>query len=160
MRLSSFLSANNTLHPRQHGFHSGYSTDSALHPFIAKIISAWENKEFIISTYMDLAKAFDGLDHGILLQKLPLNGIIGPALNWIDSYHSNRMQQVKIGNKISSPLPMTTGIPQGSIVGLILFLLYVNNIFLLTDNHPAFLSLYADDSTCLVSSRSLELAIS
>lgn len=81
------------------------------------------------------------------------------GLKWIVSYLSNHTQQVKIKNKIPTPLSITAGIPQGSIVGPILFLPYVNDIFLLTHNISACLLLYADDPTCIVSSDSLDTAI-
>ena len=97
-----------------------------------------------ISIFMDLSKAFDTLDHIILLEKIRYYGINGTSLDWFRSYLSNRKQYVEIDNEKSPCLYIKTGVPQGSILGPLLFLIYMNDI---PNASQAFrFILYADDT--------------
>ena len=104
-----------------------------------------DKNEIPFSIFLDLSKAFDTLDHTILLQKLKHYGIGGKALNLCESYLSNRTQYVEINGVKSGALPITTGVPQGSILGPLLFIIYINN-FSLASQVFTFIS-YADDTT-------------
>ena len=92
-------------------------------------MSALDHKELSISIYMDLSKAFDTLDHSILIDKLSHYGIKCNALKWFSSYLSNRTIYVEIDNAKSSVRHLTTSVPQGSILGPLLFLIYMNDIW-------------------------------
>ena len=104
-----------------------------------------DSGHLIFSIFLDFHKAFDSVDHSILLSKLEIYGIRGHALSWFESYLSNRKQFVRVNNKISNLQQITYGVPQGSILGPLLFLIFINDI-----NHSSNLFkfiLYADDST-------------
>ena len=83
---------------------------------IYRITEAIENKQFSLGTFLDLSKAFDSISHEILLRKLPIYGIRGTGLNWFKSYLTNRLQYVDIGISSSAYLPITSGVPQGSVL--------------------------------------------
>ena len=110
-----------------------------------RVISALDDKDLPISIFMDLSNAFDTLDHTTLLHKLKYYGINGITLNWFNSYLSNRSQYVKIDNVLSTKMVINTGVSQGSILGPLLFLIYMNDI---PNSSQAFrFVLYADDTT-------------
>ena len=110
-----------------------------------RIISALDQKHLPLSIFMDLSKAFDTLNHEILLKKLQYYGINGTALHWFSSYLINRKQYVELNNTSSTISTLNIGVPQGSILGPLLFLIYINDM---PNASNAFkFILYADDST-------------
>ena len=116
------------------------------------------DKEHVIGIFLDLSKAFDTLNHKILLHKLQLYGIRGNAYRWLENYLSNRQQYVTFNGIDSTFKNIECGVPQGSILGPLLFLLYVNDI----SNTSALLSfiLFADDTNICYSHTELETVIS
>ena len=102
-----------------------------------------------ICVYLDLSKAFDTLDHSILLEKLNNYGVSGPSLLWFQSYLSNRLQFTVFNDSTSSSLPLATGVPQGSILGPLLLLVYLNDIYKASEKLQ--MILYADDTTLISS---------
>ena len=112
----------------QCGFRSGHSTSLALLQLYNKISSAIDLNEFTIGIFLDLSKAIDTVNHSILFDKLQHYGIRGVALDWFKSYFSNRLQFVQFNGVYSKKNPICCGVPQGSILAPLLFLLYINDI--------------------------------
>ena len=144
-QLSAYLSENKNIFCSQHGFRQNHSTETATLEFVDKILQHLENNETPISIFLDLTKAFDTLNHDILLYKLSFYGINNTALNWFSSYLSNRYQFVEFKNCHSSKLKIQTGVPQGSVLGPLLFSIYINDINIASTAFDFIL--YADDTT-------------
>ena len=137
----------------QFGFQSGKSTIDAVNKLVHLITEALENRRITLSVFLDLCKAFDCVDHKILIKKLHKYGIRGVALNWIKSYLTDRSQQVQVKNKLSRNSKLTFGVPQGSILGPVLFLLYVNNVDSSIENGN--MVKYCDDTNLCFESESI-----
>ena len=152
-RLINFIDKYNTLFNKQFGFRSGHSTDHAILCILDKIQSAVESGLFSCGIFLDLSKAFDTVNHSILLDKLEYYGICGVAKEWFSSYLRNRKQFVSINNTCSSYLDITCGVPQGSVLGPLLFLIYIND-FQRCSSKLDF-HLFADDSNLFYASKSL-----
>ena len=127
-RLLRFLNNHNILSDNQYGFRKHHSTAYALACLYDKISSAIENKECTVGIFIDLSKAFDTVDHNILISKLEHYGVRGTALRWLKSYLSNRQQYVEFNGVSSESLEIKCGVSQGSILGPLLFLLYTNDL--------------------------------
>ena len=152
-RLINFLEKKQLIFHGQYGFRSNHSTSHALLLITDKIQKAIEDGMFGCGIFLDLKKAFDTVDHEILLKKLEFYGIRGLPLQWFSSYLKNRKQFVSIGNVVSDQKPISCGVPQGSVLGPLLFLLYINDFSNSTtglDFH-----LFADDSNLFYSHKNL-----
>ena len=147
-RLSEFAETNNILSPSQFGFRKNHSTVHPLVHFVNTVSSALNKKHHVIAIFCDLRKAFDTVDHKILLNKLKKIGVRGVELEWFRSYLSDRKQFVFVEGKCSPLLTILLGVPQGSILGPLLFLLYIND---LPEASSLLSSLFADDTTLLSS---------
>ena len=132
------------LYEKQFGFRAKHSTNQAILSIVDNIQRAIENKEYSCGIFLDFAKTFDTVNHGILLKKLEMYGIRGVANDWFQSYLSNRKQYVYLNNTASDLCSLNCGIPQGSVLGPLLFLLYIND-FNRCSNIFDF-RLFADDS--------------
>ena len=114
--------------PLDHGFRKNHSTSLALIDLYEKVSLALDRNEHAVGVFLDLSKAFDTVDQNILLDKLEHYGIRGVALDWVRSYLSNRLQFVQFNGQCSSPQTICCGVPQGSILGPLFFLLYINDL--------------------------------
>ena len=124
-----YLESRNILYPLQFGFRQKCSTNHALIQITESIHNSTENNEFGCGIFIDLKKAFDTVNHSILLSKLNHYGVRGKAYDWFQSYLSNREQFVCINGHKSDSLSITYGVPQGSILGPLLFLLCILMIY-------------------------------
>ena len=128
VRLVSFLNRNNIIYNGQYGFRKDHSTAMALLDLVEEITNAIDSKKTTVGIFIDLKKPFDTVNHDILLQKLRIYGIRGQAISWLQSYLTNRKQYVHFNGSDSDMLKVLCGVPQGSILGPILFLIYINDI--------------------------------
>ena len=148
-RLLKFINKHNVLYPNQFGFQANRSTSMALITLIDKITESIDNGNNVLGIFLDFSKAFDTVDHSILIEKLQCYGIRGLALLWIKNYLNNRKQYVSYNGVKSNLLTIKCGVPQGSILGPLLFLLYINDIANVSEK--IFLLLFADDSNAFIS---------
>ena len=144
-QLYNYFHENQLFYPSQYGFRKMHSTELAALELTDRILKDIDERNVSLAIFMDLSKAFDTLDHQILLTKLNFYGIGGLALDWFSSYLTGRKQYVEVDGVKSGLLPLSTGVPQGSILGPLLFLIYMNDIP--NANEDFKYILYADDTT-------------
>ena len=148
-RVIDFITKYNILYTNQFGFQKGMSTEYAINSLLHNIVHSINKDETGFCILLDFAKAFDTVNHEILLDKLQYYGIRGTALKWFQSYLLDRMQCTEIGNTQSNLEYVKCGVPQGSILGPLLFLLYINDIVLSSKLFK--FTLFADDTTLFYS---------
>ena len=145
LQLSSYFETNKLLFDNQYGFRPKHSTEHAALELIDRIINKMDTNEIPLNIFLDLSKAFDTIDHTILLNKLKYYGLKGPTLNLFQSYLTNRRQYTEIEDTTSTILPIQVGVSQGSILGPILFIIYVNDLPQCSNKFDFIM--YADDTT-------------
>ena len=157
-RIYSFFSSKGILTDSQFGFRKGHSTTHAIHHSVDIVKKAHKLKKHVIGIFIDLSKAFDTLDHSILLDKLNHNGIRGTANNLLKSYLTGRKQYTHFSGHDSDNQNVLFGVPQGSVLGPLLFLLYINDVVNCFNGEGCRFVVYADDTNIFVIDDSREAA--
>ena len=166
LQIIDYMDSNELLHPNHHGFRAGHSTTTCLIQMYDAWVEAVDQGRHTGACFLDLSAAFDIVDHPLLLEKLKLYGFSENALSWVGSYLTGRSQSVYIESFLSKIQPVPTGVPQGSILGPLLYIIFTNELPELIHDHQARdtkffnmkcsvcgnLCCYADDSTLSFSS--------
>jgi hypothetical protein len=151
-KLTTHLLSNNLLYNHQYGFLPNRSTEQNLIQILNYITTAFNEGLYCVGVFLDLRKAFDVCSHEILLKKLKKMGISGIAYNWFASYLSGRSQCVEVSGNMSEFIELAISVIQGSTLGPLLFLCYINDFWSAT---TLFSVLFADDTTCLAKGKVL-----
>ena len=154
VRLRDYIDHNNILSERQFGFRTGLSTCMALLQLVDELTDSVDKNKVTAGVFIDLAKAFDTIDHGILLKKLQHYGIRGVALSFFKSYLCCRKQYVFLNETKSELLTITCGVPQGSILGPILFLIFINDLNSVSSKLKTIM--FADDTNLFSTGNSID----
>ena len=151
-RLYKFATSKNIIYENQYGFRSHHSTSHAVNYSIDKITCNLENKNHVLGIFIDLSKAFDTICHEKLLSKLENYGIRGTPLALLQSYMANRKQAINFNGTKSNLLSVLCGVPQGSVLGPLLFILYINDI--INCSNSGHFVMFADDTNIFISGSS------
>ena len=153
-RLTQFLENNKILFVSQYGFRALHSCEHALLEAQNCLHQALDKKQIAVLLLIDFSKVFDMVDHGILLDKLEHYGVRGHILNWFRTYLTGRRQYVHVNGKNSEEMVLNYSVPQGSILGPLLFILYINDLPQVSK--LAEYIFYADDANIIITADSYE----
>ena len=146
-RLYKYLKTEKNVYPKQFCFQRGHSIEHAIVKLANQIYESFERNKYTLGVFIDLSKAFDTVNHSVLIKKLQMYGVRGVNLAWFCSYLANRKQYISLGHDLkTSTQNILCGVPQGSILGPLLFLLYVNDLPNSSVLEPI---IFADDTNIL-----------
>ena len=157
-RMLNYIDGMFILNEKQFGFRKLYNTSDAILEFLSDIVSCLESNSYLISVFIDFSKAFDCISHDILLQKMSKFGFYGSYLKWFESYLSNRQQYLQLNADVSDRISIKTGVPQGSILGPLLFNLYINDMSFACGGLKSIH--FADDTTLYASGKNIDSLVS
>ena len=152
IRFVRHLDSENILYMRQYGFRKGHSTSDAVFNLMGEILSAFNKGHMLLSIFIDLKKAFDTVSHELILSKLEMLGVHDLELQWFTSYLTNQSQFTMMNGVESNMKKANTGVPQGSLLGVVLFQVIINDMYKCLRYSTCIL--YADDTTIYVIGRS------
>ena len=136
VQISRHLSANNLLNQFQSAYRPGNSTETALLTIVNDLLLSLDDGEITLLASLDLSTAFDTIDHDILLHRFQHDfGLSGTVLDWFSSYISGRIQSVNVRSHTSVPASVSCGVPQGSVLGPIIFVLYTTTLSAVIERH-------------------------
>ena len=158
-QLYNYLQLNNILSEKQFGFRKGLSTSLAIFEVLKELYSNWNDKNFSGCVFIDFSRAFDSINHNILFQKLEMYGLDPKPIDFFKKYMGNRTQRTKINGHTSEKAQVTCGTAQGSILGPLIFILYINDIFKSIDTDGQ-IYMYADDTLIVCKSNDIDIVTS
>ena len=145
-QLINHLDNNNLIANHQSAYRSHHSCETAITKVVDDVLIEMNNTSFVVMSFLDFSAAFDTVDHSTLIKRLEISyGISGTALEWFKSYLSYRTYKIKVNNTLSDPQSLSYGVPQGSILGPILYSLYVKDIEKIANQYGVGIHVYADD---------------
>ncbi len=156
--LIDFIDTNDILYKCQFGFRAKHSTQHAILTLVERVSRAMDNNKIVVGVFLDFKKAFDTVNHNILLHKLEKIGVRGTPLKWFKSYLQERQQFVLYDGNKSQTKTVTCGVPQGSILGPLLFIIYINDLASVSEK--IFAILFADDTNIFLEGSNLADVIS
>ena len=143
-QIYTYLEFNSLLYNNQYGFRRGRSTSQAIFDVLKNLYEKWNNRMYTGCIFVDFSKAFETINHSILIKKLNLYGFDNPSLKLMENYIKTRTQVTNVNGHVSTPRTIMCGTAQGSILGPLIYILYVNDVLNLL-NHESDMYLYADD---------------